>query len=434
MDKGHATSFEQFFLRVFLEETEDLMFIKDRLLRYVGMSKKFSELLGFNNPSDMIGKNIGELLTERFGCAMDDNDRKVIETGIPAHQQVIQVASPDKGKLYISLSKYPITGDDGEIIGMYGIGRDITEQMTVGPDQNIDSERMLDDVIEVDLTQDRILHVDGSIWSETLKLRRGCMFSKTVSAVAESMVKQNYRDEFINRYSIIKLREDYNTGIKQFSHIFSLGINGENYRWIEFTAWLYHSDITGTLRMMLFLRDLDEEIRDRERLRKRAETDPLTGLLNRDSAIEEIKECISGYDAQRTHALLFIDLDHYKQINDTMGHPFGDQVLMDTGETLRGLVRKSDIVGRMGGDEFIVLLKNVTSRSAVEARIRSILNAPVFSRFSPEGTRFSCSIGVSFFHGPGKSFSRLYEEADRAMYEAKQRGRGRAVFYEDLDI
>ena len=170
--------------------------------------------------------------------------------------------------------------------------------------------------------------------------------------------------------------------------------------------------------------------RDRRRLMQKAEEDPLTGLLNKESTARSITDWLNEERCKGFQVLLMVDLDHFKEINDTYGHATGDLVLKKAAQVLRGVFRETDIVGRVGGDEFMVFLKNVGNPEVVQ-RLMSTLNSRIRSVTVddlPEET-LSCSIGAAFYPRHGKDFTLLYENADRALYEAKRAGRnGHAVF------
>ena len=170
--------------------------------------------------------------------------------------------------------------------------------------------------------------------------------------------------------------------------------------------------------------------RDRRRLMRKAEEDSLTGLLNKESTARSITDWLNEERCKGYQVLLMVDLDHFKEINDTYGHATGDLVLKKTAQVLRGVFRETDIVGRVGGDEFMVFLKNVGNpevvqrlMSTVNSRIRGISVDEI-----PQET-LSCCIGAAFYPRHGKDFTLLYENADRALYEAKRAGgNGHAVF------
>lgn len=170
--------------------------------------------------------------------------------------------------------------------------------------------------------------------------------------------------------------------------------------------------------------------RDRRRLMQKAEEDPLTGLLNKESTARSITDWLNEERCKGFQVLLMVDLDHFKEINDTYGHATGDLVLKKAAQVLRGVFRETDIVGRVGADEFMVFLKNVGNPEVVQ-RLMSTLNSRIRSVTVddlPEET-LSCSIGAAFYPRHGKDFTLLYENADRALYEAKRAGRnGHAVF------
>lgn len=287
---------------------------------------------------------------------------------------------------------------------------------------------MFSAIIEADITENRMLNVDGSIWVKELGLTKDSLFTETVKAVAERFIAKKYADDFLKYYDIDKLKSDYENGIEEFSHI-SYQYVGDEYRWTEFSSRVYFSRISGTLRITTFLKDLDDEIKTKERLTYIAVTDSLTGLLNRKSTMERIEKCLSSSENNSKHVLLFIDLDSFKQINDSKGHPFGDEVLKSVAGKLKMIFRRDDIIGRIGGDEFMVLLKNISSREEAEERAKHIFCGRPFS-YIWEGTEefITCSIGASLYTS-GKTFDKLYAEADEAMYRAKKEGKNRLVFY-----
>ncbi len=174
--------------------------------------------------------------------------------------------------------------------------------------------------------------------------------------------------------------------------------------------------------------------RDRRRLVRKAEEDSLTGLLNKESTARSITDWLNDERCRGLQVLLMVDLDRFKQINDTYGHAAGDQVLKKTAQVLRGVVRETDIVGRVGGDEFMVFLKNVGNpevaqrlMATVNSRIRAISVDEI-----PQET-LSCCIGAAFYPRHGRDFTLLYENADRALYEAKRAGGNRYAAFESVE-
>ncbi|MEM8931151.1 MAG: two-component regulator propeller domain-containing protein, partial [Acidobacteriota bacterium] len=183
--------------------------------------------------------------------------------------------------------------------------------------------------------------------------------------------------------------------------------------------------------------DITERKRAEEELRFLADNDVLTGLPNRscflrhlDEALDRSRADIEDGETGPRVALLFGDLDQFKQINDTLGHAFGDLLLQQAAERLLGSVRGGDLVARLGGDEFTVLIENVDDRLRVVRVAERILRS--FSNpFHLEGHEVSSStsLGIALFPEDGEDAETLLKHADTAMYEAKAQGRSRFRFY-----
>ena len=171
--------------------------------------------------------------------------------------------------------------------------------------------------------------------------------------------------------------------------------------------------------------------RDHE-LHRRAHYDSLTNLPNRLLGLEELARAVSAAARyERTLAVLFIDLDGFSYVNDSLGHPAGDAVLAQAAARLRACMRKSDVVMRLGGDEFAVVLTELRESpdAAVVARHAIASLAAPFEL--PEGrAHISASVGIALFPGDGRTTEELVKHADLAMYHAKQQGTGIAAFFE----
>jgi len=161
---------------------------------------------------------------------------------------------------------------------------------------------------------------------------------------------------------------------------------------------------------------------------RQALTDTLTGLWNRRAMDQELLRSLSQGEA---FALMHVDLDYFKSVNDTLGHAAGDHVLQEVARVMLDETRKSDLVGRMGGDEFVILVKDVTDRATLDAlgkRLIARLEEPI--PFEDNTCRISASIGTSIATaGTRATADQVLSDADAALYAAKDAGRGRHVFY-----
>jgi len=187
----------------------------------------------------------------------------------------------------------------------------------------------------------------------------------------------------------------------------------------------------GDASLMIVIEDIARRKQYEDELRHLASHDVLTGLANRSLLMDRLDHALAmARRSGRQVAVLFIDLDRFKNINDSLGHEAGDQVIVEAGRRLAGIVREGDTVARLGGDEFVVLMPDVEHGRAaaiLSAKLQEALLLPMTvlgHEFSPIG-----SIGISVFPRDGGDSHALLKNADAAMYRAKELGRGTYQFY-----
>ena len=211
-------------------------------------------------------------------------------------------------------------------------------------------------------------------------------------------------------------------------------ISGQ-YLWCQLRLTILSGTQDRPERVIGLMTNIDTEKRANLALLEQAQQDSLTGLLNKASAQNAIRTYLeSGCDLGC--ALLRIDLDNFKGVNDRYGHLFGDTVLTRAAQTIRRLFRGGDIIGRVGGDEFMVLMKDVLDETLVQERCSLLLSelGQLFCE-DPLSCQVTCSIGVSLSPRYGSSFQELFQHADQALYHAKQSGKHRFTIYKsDLEL
>jgi diguanylate cyclase (GGDEF)-like protein len=179
------------------------------------------------------------------------------------------------------------------------------------------------------------------------------------------------------------------------------------------------------------LNDLAGVVMDELELRKLATTDGLTGVLSR-RAFKEGATRALGLAVRHRHeaSCIFFDLDHFKDINDTHGHGVGDKVLMESAEICRAQLRQTDLLGRLGGEEFAILLPHTGAAAALA--VAEKLREAIASRqiLGPEPIRFSASFGVAALDRSARDIETLLRRADEALYDAKARGRNRCTLWQ----
>lgn len=204
--------------------------------------------------------------------------------------------------------------------------------------------------------------------------------------------------------------------------------NGEEFP-VEITITKIKKE--GASAFTVYARDITEHKKTEETIRELAYQDPLTGLPNRRFFNEQLSATLKDAEKQLEKvAIIFLDLDHFKVINDSMGHTFGDLLLCNVAERLQKCLQNDNVVSRNGGDEFTVILKNVTETEA-EYAAKTIIHSLTRPFYLEEHEVFiTTSIGLSMYPRDGADQETLIKNADTAMYEAKEHGRNGFAFFQ----
>ncbi|MEG1822957.1 MAG: GGDEF domain-containing protein [Clostridiales bacterium] len=205
----------------------------------------------------------------------------------------------------------------------------------------------------------------------------------------------------------------------------------------EATSYDYFASITAWLLSIIVAAVItDLRFRDSESrmtLKLICATDELTELSNKATAEYLCTSYLAGNGINKNCVLFIIDIDNFKSINDTMGHKMGDKVLHEMGKNLRSIFREEDIVGRIGGDEFLALMKNTANRSIIETKALGIekqIKAVTCDNimFTP-----TCSIGIAINEANLFDFDEMFRRADKALYQGKAKGKNQYVIYSERD-
>ena len=206
------------------------------------------------------------------------------------------------------------------------------------------------------------------------------------------------------------------------------------YIWCRFRASAIR-DGNGKLQKIVgIIINIDTEKQAERLLQDRAERDSLTKLLNKNAARKQAEEYLARFPGSTHCAMLIIDLDNFKQVNDQYGHLFGDAVLSKAAREIEKQFRSQDIVARIGGDEFMVLMRGVSDGNLLENRCyRVIQSFQTIFRNQKHKLPLSCSIGVALSPEHGTSYFDLFNHADQALYRAKAGGKNGFCFYNEND-
>lgn len=206
--------------------------------------------------------------------------------------------------------------------------------------------------------------------------------------------------------------------------------NGE-YLWILSTLSIIRDKSENPLYFIVQIQNITPQKKAEERLRHMAYHDPLTGLANRNKLEQFVHHILaSSRRHQQSFSLLFLDLDRFKNINDTIGHEAGDALLQVIAERLRSAVRNTDLVARLGGDEFVLVITDVKRTESVALIAQKILES-VLQAIIIKGQEIyiTTSIGISIYPYDGQNMQTLMKNADLALYRAKEHGRNNYQFY-----
>ena len=182
--------------------------------------------------------------------------------------------------------------------------------------------------------------------------------------------------------------------------------------------------------------DIDSEKRHSQELMQKAERDTLTKLYNKGTTESIIEKHLSRCPENSLCALLIIDIDDFKNVNDTRGHLFGDAFLMEIAGKIQTLFRSGDVVGRIGGDEFIAFIRDIPDIQVATQKAQQVIeNFHSLDVFNEDDAETSCSIGIACYPDHARDFHELYKRADYALYQAKRQGKNQYVIFDrELEV
>ncbi|MEG1742264.1 MAG: diguanylate cyclase, partial [Acetivibrio sp.] len=261
-------------------------------------------------------------------------------------------------------------------------------------------------------------------------------YNNLITVIANRTIHPEDMEQFL-RYAVsTNLLQEFEYGKSEIAMEYRILTEDGEYTWVKSITNLVRSLETGDLIAYVCIRDIDTEKRRELELQRMAERDSLTGLYNREITCKLVDEHISGLHKSSNSALFMIDVDDFKEINDQFGHFYGDVVLCELGDKLRDIFGPDDIIGRVGGDEYIVYIKNDVSIKIIHEKAEAIVKAfsMVYKGLQGDEYAISGSVGVAIFPKDGKNFDELYQYADEALYQAKNNGKSMYQLYDGSDF
>ena len=466
-NRKRAFANERKTLQLLIDQAPDYLWIKDAESRFVVANKAMAAGSGFATTSDLVGRSDFDIHPPEAARVFRAREMEVLASGRPATYLEEIVAAPSGARKWLASTKAPLRDDNGEVFGLMGIARDVTEhilanELREGQAQILEMiakgsplPAVLDRLVR--LVESHLRGVFGSILlldEDGIHLRCGAApslaetYVKAIDGIpvgpnAGSCGTAAYRREPV---IVADIARD-----PLWSDLGDL-IAPHGYRSCWSTPILSNrGDALGVLAMYSMSARAPEEFETRlidvatdiagiAVERKRAEDhiqfmathDALTGLPNR--AVIKDRFTQAAARAQQDGAwatAVFVDLDKFKSINDTLGHSAGDELLKVVAKRMTACVKSTDTVARHGGDEFVILLadhpKSADTLAATLERIHAAISAPV--HLDGHTFRVTCSLGVANYPDDGTDIESLLAKADAAMYRAKDAGRDTFQFH-----
>jgi diguanylate cyclase (GGDEF)-like protein len=201
-------------------------------------------------------------------------------------------------------------------------------------------------------------------------------------------------------------------------------------RWKRLEIYTVFDNAGRSRQVVGKITDIHRQKQSLQRLRRKADSDPLTGLLNRGALEQYTKAFLQGEGKEATHAFLILDFDNFKQVNDTLGHSEGDRMLIEFAHAIIRLFRAGDLIARLGGDEYTMLMKDIDfDQNAVEKadQVRGAMSV-ISASF---GVPVTVSVGIAIYNRDGSTFEALYKAADEALYRVKKSGKNACALFSE---
>ncbi|HET9170882.1 MAG TPA: EAL domain-containing protein [Actinospica sp.] len=409
-----------------LSACDDMIYFKDRDSRFLKVSRSAAAFTGAKDPDDMLGKSVRDYFTAEHVSAAFEIEQNIMRTGRAVNDIEEPHLRPHTGdEETLSASKQPLRDFDGRIIGTFGISRDITARK-IAERELIARTAELDRIGEelktlIDTSPDPMTRYDRELRITYANPAAQEMTGQPEKELLGRTSRElNEPGEFVREWE--RALEHVLHTAEGIEREFAVVI-AERQRYLH-TRFVPEVGEDGAVRSVLAVsRDLTERRRMEEALAERAVRDPLTGLANRTLLVSRIEEAIALAGSRPGRpAVLFLDLDRFKLVNDSLGHAAGDELLVAVGERLREAVRRGDLVARFGGDEFVILCEDVEGREEAAALADRICRSLV-RPFECEGTplHVRTSIGIALA-AEDATADALLREADAAMYQVKASG------------
>ncbi|MFC7321375.1 bifunctional diguanylate cyclase/phosphodiesterase [Halobacillus campisalis] len=411
----------------YTENTEEAFALFDVDLNFLRINESFYRIFGYQK---------SELYAQSWFVIYPNTQEdflkliKKLKTGMKLKRFEYQMQRKNGEWMTASIGLTAITDENGDYTRIVMILEDISEKVNTKK-QLVESENRYR--LIADHSQDLIKIIDR----EGIVQYASPSHSHVLGYEPSDLVGNKYIEHIYSEdHKVIKENSlSLLTDLQELRYEVRMIKNNGEVLWVETRLTPVKNEEGGYTKIVSTTRDITKRKRAEDKLRQLAYTDHLTGLTNR----RVFEDYLSDIHAGRTEvqvnkfALIYLDGDQFKSVNDEFGHNIGDELLRYIGERLERAVRKEDIVSRVGGDEFAILLPNVSSSKEAESVARRIIESIRQLFYIQDHTfNFTCSLGISIYPDDSNEIEDIQKFADLALYEAKKRGRSQHIFYSSL--
>ncbi len=417
-----------------ITNTKDMVFIKNADLVYVAASIPFIKMVGKNKTDEVVGHTDEEIFADKsLAKRYVSDDRKLMAKGENLVDYIEPITEEDGHARYGSTSKYLLRDKDGVVIGILGITKDITKDYVARQHH----QKELKYLFKLPKETLAVSYIDIDSWriisQRRQRIEQGTLeecqtVEELLEAALEAIVdKSSAVYKFYKNFSAGYISKINESGRNLLSFSYQRRLTDGSLKWVHNEVRLLRDADSGHLCAMLSAKDIDDEKKAEESLYAAAKLDMMTMVLNRETTMERMEEILIN-ESDSTHVLFMIDVDNFKSLNDTRGHQAGDEFLIEFAKIIKESFRETDIVGRIGGDEFFAFMRNVSGSAMAVRKAEELLYSIRKLCEDYNDVYLSSSIGVAMYPENGKSVDDLYAEADSSLYQAKRSGKNKYVF------
>ncbi len=400
----------------------------DRVTRIVFVNDAFVRRTGYS-AAEVIGQSPLLLRGPRTSPEDVDRMRQAVQCGDSARAELVAYTR-DGSPFWLELDVTPILDADGRRANFVYVGRDVSERKQIDSALRESEARWK---LALESTGDGVWDWYPQTGVEIFSQRFRDMYGYSADELpdrAEALDGRTHPDD------LERLQRDRDAHFAgrtpTYVNEHRVRCRDGSWKWVLSRGMVISRDEQGRpLRMIGTHTDITDRKRSESLIWQQANFDPLTGLPNRRMLRDRLAQDMRRSRREgRSLALLFIDLDHFKEVNDTLGHAQGDVLLVEAARRIRACVRESDTVARMGGDEFTVVLPALAQADRVERIASDILEilAAAFP-LGDEQVYISASVGITLFPDDAVEIDDLFKQADQALYSAKGAGRNRFSYF-----